>query len=153
MYIWSQNVYFRAYCRVIFQRRIYHTTLYILLHYIACVTMSLYISKIRVAWSRMLHALFNLSCNLSRNRFDIQQNYFQIACFDWLYGKNIAKQVARGMLHCATAEKCLATFRQSLRNVQQKFCMILWLPNMLHLAVPICIETKSRDKLHRVKTP
>ena len=41
-----------------------------------------FILKIGVAWSRMLHALFNVSYNLSRNRSDIEQNYFQIACFD-----------------------------------------------------------------------
>ena len=45
-------------------------------------------------------------------------NYFQMASFYWLLNKNIARQVARGMLHCAMAKKCVAALRQSLRKVE-----------------------------------
>ena len=36
-------------------------------------------------------------------------NYFQMASFYWLLNKNIARQFARGMLHCAMAKKCVAS--------------------------------------------
>ena len=45
-------------------------------------------------------------------------NYFQMASFYWLLNKNIARQVAKGMLHCAMAKKCVAALRQSLRKVE-----------------------------------
>ena len=38
--------------------------------------------------------------------------------FYWLHNRNIARQVARGMLHCAMAKKCVAALRQSLRKVE-----------------------------------
>ena len=53
--------------------------------------------------------------------FDVEYrtgNYFQMASFYWLLDKNIARQVARGMLHCAMAKKCVAALRQSLRKVE-----------------------------------
>ena len=45
-------------------------------------------------------------------------NYFQMASFYWLLNKNIARQVARGMLHCAMAKKCVAALRQLLGKVE-----------------------------------
>ena len=45
-------------------------------------------------------------------------SYFQMASFYWLLNKNIARQVARGILHCAMAKKCVAALRQSLRKVE-----------------------------------
>ena len=69
--------------------------------------------------------LFNVSCNLSRNSDPRAMfgwvetgKYFQIASFYWLPNKNIARQVARVMLHCAMFKKCVAALRQSLRKVE-----------------------------------
>ena len=42
----------------------------------------------------------NVSCNLSRG--------WNLCGFHWLFNSNIARQVARGMLHCAIARKCVA---------------------------------------------
>ncbi len=80
--------------------------------------------------------------------------------FYWLPNKNIARQVARVMLHCAMFKKCVAALRQSLRKVepdstscntvlQQKCCVTLGLRGMLHLAISLatCVAAKLRDKL------
>ena len=45
-------------------------------------------------------------------------NYFQKASFYCLLNGNIARQVARGMLHCAMSKKCVAALRQSFRKVK-----------------------------------
>ena len=38
-----------------------------------------------------------------------------MASFYWLLNRNIARQVARGMLHCAMSKKCVAVLWESLR--------------------------------------
>ena len=78
-----------------------------------------FILRIRVTWSgmftvqRFLQLVSQSFLMLSRTG-----NYFQMASFYWLLNKNIARQVARGMLHCAMAKKCVAALRQSLRKVE-----------------------------------
>ena len=69
-----------------------------------------FILRIKIA---ECYTLFNVSCSLSGNRFDVEWrlgNYFQIANFYWLLNRNIARQVARGILHCAMYEKCVPVF-------------------------------------------
>ena len=58
------------------------------------------------------------------------------AYFYWLIAQNVARQVARGVLHCAMFQK--------------KCCETWWLRDVLHRAIfrPTCVATKLRDKLH-----
>ena len=46
-------------------------------------------------------------------------NYFKIVSFYWLHDRNNARQIPRGVLHCAMAKKCvIAALRHSLRKVE-----------------------------------
>ena len=64
-------------------------------------------------WSIVVNrdvALCNVSCNLSRN-LSGDYDLFYTTSFYWLLNRNIARQVARGMLmHCAMARKCIAAY-------------------------------------------
>ena len=82
------------------------------------------------------------------------------AYFYWLIAQNVARQVARGVLHyamlqihCSVAaivakSRTWLYFVQSL--LQQKCCETWWLRDMLHRAISraTCVATKLRDKLH-----
>ena len=59
--------------------------------------------------------LGNTSCNLSHN-LSRGLHLFHTRNFYWLSNRNIARQFAEGMLHCAMARKCNAALRQSLRK-------------------------------------
>ena len=83
------------------------------------------------------------------------------AYFYWLIAQNIARQVARGVLHCAMLQKSVAALPQSLRKVEldSTSCNSCCNKNVARLddcgvcytmkfLVQLCVATKLRDKLH-----
>ena len=80
------------------------------------------------------------------------------AYFYWLIAQNIARQVARGVLHCANASKIRCSvaaivaksrtwFYFVQRLLQQKCRETWWLRGMLHYAISraTCVATTLRD--------
>ena len=107
-----------------------------------------------------LHKQSVTPCNVSCN-FPLGTRLRLKAYFYWLIAQNIARQVARGVLHCAMLQKSVAALPQSLRKVElystscnaccnKKYCGIWWFRGMLHNAISraTCVATKLRDKLH-----
>ena len=83
------------------------------------------------------------------------------AYFYWLIAQNIARQVARGVLHCAMLKKFVAALPQSLRKVEldSTSCNACCNKNVARLddcgvcyttqfLVQLVSQQKLRDKLH-----
>ena len=83
------------------------------------------------------------------------------AYFYWLIAQNIARQVARGVLHCAMLKKFVAALPQSLRKVEldSTSCNACCSKNVARLddcgvcyttqfLVQLVSQQKLRDKLH-----
>ena len=81
------------------------------------VSQRIYLKK----WSFMIRDVTrcNVSCNLA---ISIETGISDLtASFYWLLDRNIARQIASGMLHCTKARKYIAALRQSLRKVESDF--------------------------------
>ena len=73
---------------------------------------------VATAKSAFLHAAMFLATCLVSQLVPLGTRLRLKAYFYWLIAQNIARQVARGVLHCAMLQKSVAAFPQSLRKLK-----------------------------------